>query len=588
MTIYVPAQSVDAYKAASPWNNYTILPIEITNHWVPDESLYANNMSVIGLIQIDGVDQNSTSLEIGAFCGEEVRGSQIVQYIPALDKYLVFLTIHGDSSDEISFKLYDHSIGEELDLRSPEAITFAVNGTLGSIINPYVLNFNNMVEITAVVNPSEAGVVTGAGIYAINDIATLATTPYEGFSFKNWTVNGEVVSTDLEYSFVVTEAVELVANYNYVHTRELKSGWSWMSPFIEIEGEEGLAMLEEALGENGLQIKSQTEFVIYSDGGWYGSLMAVSSNMMYMIETSAPHTFALAGPKVKPEEHPISVGTNWRWIPYHVSMKLSVEDALSTIVPQTGDYVKSKDAFSQYYEGIGWIGALNTMNPGEGFMYQNVSGTTKTLVYPSAPTTRSTRENVTVENNYWIPEAGKFATNMSVIAVVENNVSADYEVAAFVGDEIRGSARPIYIEALDKHMIFMTVYGNSNERIEFKYYDVNADAVENVTSREEIVFADNATYGSVDNAIVLTCGTTGINENDSEVLNVYPNPVNDKLYIETGVEIMEVVVYDVFGRQQLAVSGQQSAVCVTNLNSGIYLVKIVTENGEVVKHFVKK
>ena len=589
MVIYVPAKSLDAYKAASPWNEYTIKPMgEIENHWVPDESLYANNMSVIGLIQIDGVDQNSTSLEIGAFCGEEVRGSQIIQHIPALDKYLVFLTIHGDSSDEISFKLYDHSIGEELDLRSPEAITFAVNGTLGSIINPYVLNFNNMVEITAVVNPSEAGVVTGAGIYAINDIATLATTPYEGFSFKNWTVNGEVVSTDLEYSFVVTEAVELVANYNYVQKRELKSGWSWMSPFIEIEGEEGLAMLEEALGENGLQIKSQTEFVIYSDGGWYGSLMAVSSNMMYMIETSAPHTFALAGPKVKPEEHPISVGTNWRWIPYHVSMKLSVEEALATIVPHNGDYVKSKDAFSQYYEGIGWIGALNTMNPGEGFMYQNVSGTTKTLVYPSAPTTRSTRENVTVENNYWVPEAGKFATNMSVIAVVENNVTADYEVAAFVGDEIRGSARPIYIEALDKHMIFMTVYGNSNERIEFKYYDVNADVVENVTSREEIVFADNATYGSVDNAIVLTCGTTGIGENDSEVLNVYPNPVNDKLYIETGVEIMEVVVYDVFGRQQLAVSGQQSAVCVTNLNSGIYLVKIVTENGEVVKHFVKK
>ena len=68
-----------------------------------------------------------------------------------------------------------------------------------------------MVEITASVNPSEAGVVTGTGIYAIHDIVTLTTTPYEGFSFKNWTVNGEVVSTDMEYSFVVTEAVELVA-----------------------------------------------------------------------------------------------------------------------------------------------------------------------------------------------------------------------------------------------------------------------------------------------------------------------------------------------------------------------------------------
>ena len=74
----------------------------------------------------------------------------------------------------------------------------------------------------------------------------------------------------------------------------------------------------------------------------------------------------------------------------------------------------------------------------------------------------------------------------------------------------------------------------------------------------------------------------------SSAINVYPNPVNDKLYIETEVAIEEVVVYDVYGRQQLAVGGQQSAVSVANLNSGVYFIKVRTENGEVVKRFVKK
>ena len=71
---------------------------------------------------------------------------------------------------------------------------------------------------------------------------------------------------------------------------------------------------------------------------------------------------------------------------------------------------------------------------------------------------------------------------------------------------------------------------------------------------------------------------------------IYPNPVNDKLYIETETEVKEVVVYDIFGRQQdlSAISGQQSVINVANLNSGIYFVKVVTENGEVVKRFVKK
>ena len=72
--------------------------------------------------------------------------------------------------------------------------------------------------------------------------------------------------------------------------------------------------------------------------------------------------------------------------------------------------------------------------------------------------------------------------------------------------------------------------------------------------------------------------------------NVYPNPVNDRLYIETEVEVEEVVIYDVYGRQQelSAISGQQSVIDVANLNSGVYFVKVVTENGEVVKRFVKE
>ena len=72
--------------------------------------------------------------------------------------------------------------------------------------------------------------------------------------------------------------------------------------------------------------------------------------------------------------------------------------------------------------------------------------------------------------------------------------------------------------------------------------------------------------------------------------NIYPNPVSDKLYIETEVEIEEVSIFDIYGRRQelSAISCQPSAIDVSNLNSGVYFVKVVTENGEVVKRFVKK
>jgi hypothetical protein len=74
--------------------------------------------------------------------------------------------------------------------------------------------------------------------------------------------------------------------------------------------------------------------------------------------------------------------------------------------------------------------------------------------------------------------------------------------------------------------------------------------------------------------------------------NVYPNPVNDKLYIETDAEIEEAVIYDIYGRvQNLRNSETQklrNSIDVTNLNSGVYFVKVVTEKGEAVQRFVKE
>ena len=110
----------------------------------------------------------------------------------------------------------------------------------------------------------------------------------------------------------------------------------------------------------------------------------------------------------------------------------------------------------------------------------------------------------------------------------------------------------------------------------------------------------NATVTALNNTLesaasnvvtVTTLKVEGIVEN-TIAFSIYPNPVNDKINIETEVEVEEVVVYTITGvvvGQQTTVNGQQtSSIDVSNLNSGIYFVKVVTENREVVKRFVKK
>jgi fibronectin type 3 domain-containing protein len=122
----------------------------------------------------------------------------------------------------------------------------------------------------------------------------------------------------------------------------------------------------------------------------------------------------------------------------------------------------------------------------------------------------------------------------------------------------------------------------------YTYYNIVG-----LESGSEYCFTVTAVNGEVESEeSEVACGKTesdGIVELTSSI-NVYPNPVNDKLFIETEVEIEEVVVYDVYGRRQVTETPSHQgnlSVDVTNLNSGVYFVKVVTENGETVKRIIK-
>jgi hypothetical protein len=71
----------------------------------------------------------------------------------------------------------------------------------------------NSYTITATANPTEGGTITGTGTYDHGTSATLTAAAAEGYTFTNWTKNGISVSTNATYSFTVTAATDLVANF---------------------------------------------------------------------------------------------------------------------------------------------------------------------------------------------------------------------------------------------------------------------------------------------------------------------------------------------------------------------------------------
>ena len=116
--------------------------VHAQNHWTPDESIYPNTMSVVAVIAFDDNEQKNASLEIAAFCGDELRGARKPQYIQKYDRYFVFLTIYGNDNDVLTFKIFDHEINSELNYYNSEnSITFKTDKTMGNIIEPIVINF---------------------------------------------------------------------------------------------------------------------------------------------------------------------------------------------------------------------------------------------------------------------------------------------------------------------------------------------------------------------------------------------------------------------------------------------------------------
>lgn len=68
--------------------------------------------------------------------------------------------------------------------------------------------------ITATAEPSNGGTVSGAGNYAPGATCTLTATANTGYTFVNWTKNGNQVSTNATYSFTVTESATYVAHFS--------------------------------------------------------------------------------------------------------------------------------------------------------------------------------------------------------------------------------------------------------------------------------------------------------------------------------------------------------------------------------------
>jgi hypothetical protein len=173
--------------------------------------------------------------------------------------------------------------------------------------------------------------------------------------------------------------------FNDVQVLQLSQGWNWVSIYIEEEDPmELLVMLENALGESGLQIESQYDGLTekIGDGYWWGDLdeVGVMNESMYLIEVAADCTVELEGTAVAPADYEITLYPEWTWIGFPCTEEVDIVVALSGLEAEEGDMIEGPDGVAEYLGGGFWYG-IETFVPGQGYMYFSNSDESKTLVY---------------------------------------------------------------------------------------------------------------------------------------------------------------------------------------------------------------
>lgn len=78
-----------------------------------------------------------------------------------------------------------------------------------------VLDIGQAYTVSVSANPSDGGTVTGGGTYNQDASCTVTATANEGYTFTNWTEDGNVVSTEATYTFTVNANRNLVANFTH-------------------------------------------------------------------------------------------------------------------------------------------------------------------------------------------------------------------------------------------------------------------------------------------------------------------------------------------------------------------------------------
>lgn len=458
-----------------------------------------------------------------------------------------------------------------------------------------VANFEDLFCKLTLSYKSAQGTVTGgeAGVYTYGSIVKLVAASALNYRFSGWIVNGVMYTASdsilltMKESKIV-EALFVSTLFEVNHT--FGQGWNWMSfSFSNAPFREPKQFLTPIMVRTLKLLSSENELYLDPVTGLTGGISTLSVSESYKLNVNSECILNLVGLPYGPSEVSIHLLNGWNWIGYQPTTPLDPSVALAAAHPQVNEVIKNQTDFS-VYNGQNWIGTLDLMKPGEGFMYLAHSSRTFNYQGPDyiPGTIAQVPRTAVLSSDGWICHFRQYPDNMNMIVKLQlNGIPVDpkeFTLAAFAGKECRGIGKTV------GDNIFLTIYGQqADETMHFEVLEKSSGKT--MAIKESALFGDNL-IGSLSEPMRMSIGDV---ITDQEIIAqdfiLYPNPVKDRMYMSSRQPVVNGIrIYQPDGRLMLLYNGEalQDGIDVSTLPDGLYIIKLSTSNGLYYQRFIKQ
>ncbi|MEI6752806.1 MAG: BACON domain-containing carbohydrate-binding protein, partial [Paludibacter sp.] len=381
-----------------------------------------------------------------------------------------------------------------------------------------------------------------------------------------------------------------------------------------------IVTVTQAMGDATLSVSGTTATVTKANGSTANltvtsnSTWTASSNQSWLTVTSGATgngtitvTTSSANPYITTRVATVTIAATGV-ISKTVTVTQAVGDATLSVSGNTAiiDVMANNTAFINVSSNTTWTAvssenwlSVNTNIVGNGKLTFTASNTTdanrQAIVTVSAP---DVSDIIVYVNQKWAVNTNKYQLNMTVTAIVSVDdveyMGNDLQIAAYIGDECRGIADLKYIDVYQRYMAFLTIWGNGldvNKAITFKCYN-NIEEKQFTAINQSLIFIPEVIKGTPVNpySINLVQKVTALNNDIDTKIEIYPNPVKKVLHVNCDVlGIQQLDIFDTMGRKLSCKSlTNNTDYDVSNLTSGVYLLRIKHKGQEYFKKFICK